>query len=187
MSEEETESKIFANRRPSLQRLDGIVPDVIDSVPNGVINVRYRSGVDINLGNEVTPTQVAEQPLVEWAADYGNYYTLVLTDPDVFGRNGPKYGEYKHWVVVNIPGTDIKRGRDLTEYQSSGPARGTGPHRYVFLVYKQPDIIETDSKIVNTYSLEGRLFFDVRSFARKYNLGEPVAINYYHCQFETSS
>lgn len=39
MSEEETESKIFGNRRPSLQRLDGIVPDVIDSVPNGVINV----------------------------------------------------------------------------------------------------------------------------------------------------
>lgn len=43
----------------------------------------------------------------------------------------------KHWLIGNIPGSDIKKGDVLADYRGSGPPEGSGLHRYVFLVFKQ--------------------------------------------------
>ncbi|CAG2121521.1 unnamed protein product [Medioppia subpectinata] len=111
-----------------------------------------------------------------------------MVDPDLFGRNGTNYGQFKHWLVVNIAGADLQNGRQLTEFIPSVPSRGTGFHRYVFLVYKQPDVMPTDNRTEvggQSYSLEGRLFWDIRAFAAKYHLGQPIGINYYLAQFDS--
>jgi phosphatidylethanolamine-binding protein (PEBP) family uncharacterized protein len=42
---------------------------------------------------------------------------------------------FLHWLVINIPGLDVKRGEVITPYM--GPAPPKGRHRYVFLLYKQ--------------------------------------------------
>lgn len=62
---------------------------------------------------EFTPTQVKEKPHVEWPADPNDYYSLILTDPDAPSRTDPKFREFKHWVVVNIPGNDVASGDAL--------------------------------------------------------------------------
>lgn len=100
--------------------------------------ITYPSGVEVNLGNELTPTQVKDLPTVSFAADPEKYYTLVMTDPDAPSRIEPTYREFKHWVVVNIPGNDVASGENLAEFVGSGPPLSTGLHRYVFLVYEQP-------------------------------------------------
>lgn len=100
--------------------------------------ITYPSGVEVNLGNELTPTQVKDLPTVEYTADPNKFYTLVMTDPDAPSRIEPTYREFKHWVVVNIPGNDVVKGENLAEFVGSGPPMGTGLHRYVFLVYEQP-------------------------------------------------
>lgn len=41
--------------------------------------VLYPSGVKADLGNELTPTQVKDQPSVGWDADPNSFYTLCLT------------------------------------------------------------------------------------------------------------
>lgn len=92
----------------------------------------------MNLGNELTPTQVKDLPSVSFAADPQKFYTLVMTDPDAPSRIEPTYREFKHWVVVNIPGDDVASGENLAEFVGSGPPMDTGLHRYVFLVYEQP-------------------------------------------------
>ncbi|XP_054157286.1 OV-16 antigen-like [Oppia nitens] len=164
---------------------NGIVPDVVDSVPNQLIKISYPSGVGVDLGNELTPFSVRNQPSIEWSIEPEAYYTLVMTDPDVPSRKDPTNAEVKHWLVINIPGNQVSKGESLAAYRGSGPPLGSGLHRYVFLVYKQPTLIINHSEpVIPTPAREGRLGFKVREFARKYHLGEPVAINFYLAQYD---
>ncbi|KXJ70301.1 hypothetical protein RP20_CCG024159 [Aedes albopictus] len=114
-----------------------IVPDVIKRAPGALVKVTYPSGAEVNLGNELTPTQVKDEPTVSWKADPGALYTLVMTDPDAPTRATPKMREWKHWVVINVPGSDVAAGETVAEYIGSAPPENSGLHRYVFLVYKQ--------------------------------------------------
>lgn len=57
---------------------EGIVSDIIDEAPQNVLKVTYSSGGIVN-GVELTPTQVKDQPQVDWVAEAGAYYTLILT------------------------------------------------------------------------------------------------------------
>ena len=47
------------------------------------------------------------------------------TDPDAPSRADPKFREWHHWCVVNIPGKDVNAGEVLAEYVGSGPPEGT--------------------------------------------------------------
>lgn len=55
------------------------------------------------------------------------------SDPDAPSRKEPKYREWRHWVVVNIPGGDVSKGEVCAEYVGAGPPKGTGLHRYIIL------------------------------------------------------
>lgn len=57
---------------------DKIVPGVIDEAPGKLAKVSYLSGVSVN-GIELTPTQVKDEPKVEWEAEAGSFYTLLMT------------------------------------------------------------------------------------------------------------
>lgn len=100
--------------------------------------VSYPSGVFAKLGNELTPTQVKDKPIVSWDAENCSYYTLMLVDPDAPTRANPTDREFRHWLVVNIPGNAVGLGDEVTGYIGSGPPEGSGLHRYVLLIYKQP-------------------------------------------------
>lgn len=141
----------------------------------------------MDFGNELTPLQVKDEPTVEWPTEEGQYYTLVMTDPDAPSRKEPIRGEIKHWLVVNIPGTDLSRGETLAGYRGSGPSEGSGLHRYVFLVYRQTGLLKHSETPIDANSREGRAHFKVRDFAKKYNLGEPFAGNFYQAQSDEYS
>lgn len=98
----------------------------------------------VNMGFELTPTQVWNRPNVSWpvyANSSGTYYTLIMTDPDAPSRADPSLGEVKHWIVGNIRGNDITTGQTIADYIGSAPPIMTGHHRYVFLAYLQPALI----------------------------------------------
>lgn len=135
-------------------------------------------------GNELTPTQVKQQPKVEWDANDETYYTLIMTDPDAPSRVDPKFREFRHWLVVNIPGDDVAQGEVLAAYVGSGPPKGTGLHRYVFLLYKQTGKLEFDETRVANNSRRDRPKFRAAHFAEKYNLGSPIAGNFYQAQWD---
>uniref|UniRef100_A0A6M2DGN6 Putative 54s ribosomal protein l35 mitochondrial-like isoform x2 n=1 Tax=Xenopsylla cheopis TaxID=163159 RepID=A0A6M2DGN6_XENCH len=161
-----------------------VVPDVITKPPKSTLEVCYPSGVKVNEGNELTPTQVKDIPAVKWDADAKSFYTLCMTDPDAPSRADPKFREWHHWLVANIPGNDVSKGETLSEYVGSGPPQGTGLHRYVFLVYKQPDKLTFDEKRLTNRSGEHRGQFSIAKFATKYNLGQPIAGNLYQAQWD---
>lgn len=73
----------------------------------------------------------------------------MMTDPDAPSRQQPTFGEVRHWLVVNIPGSAVADGQTIVEYIGSGAPQHTGLHRYIFLVYKQPKQLEVDEPVTS--------------------------------------
>jgi phosphatidylethanolamine-binding protein len=64
---------------------DGIIPDIFDEVENlEEVKVSYSSGVKVNSGSELTPTNVKDEPLIEWNAEDNSFYTLLMTGKNIF-------------------------------------------------------------------------------------------------------
>lgn len=162
----------------------GVVPDVVSKAPAGEIKVNYPSGVEVNQGNELTPTQVKDVPTVSWDAKSDNYYVLAMTDPDAPSRKEPKFREWHHWLVGNIPGGNVAAGETLSQYVGSGPPPDTGLHRYVFLVYQQPGKLNFDEPRLTNTSADNRGGFSIAKFAAKYNLGDPISGNFYQAKYD---
>ncbi|XP_025203864.1 protein D3-like isoform X2 [Melanaphis sacchari] len=171
------------NVRQAMQNQQ-VIPDVIPVAPKEILQVNYASGKKALLGNELTPTEVKDLPSVSWNADPNSFYLLCLTDPDAPSRAEPTIREWHHWLVGNIPGKNVSLGETLSEYLGSGPPPEAGIHRYVFLVYKQPSKLSFDEPRLNNRSVEHREKFSINKFALKYNLGTPVAGNFYLAQYD---
>ncbi|XP_072402592.1 protein D3-like [Diabrotica undecimpunctata] len=163
-----------------------IVPDVIDQVPKYVAEVQYPGGEKVDLGKELTPTQVKYTPTITWPADSDSYYTVLMVDPDAPSRKEPTYREALHWSVGNVPGNDIAKGETFADYCGSGAPEGSGLHRYIFLVYKQNGKIEFNEPKIDNRTKGGRFNFSTRKFAEKYNIGQPLAGNFFQAQFDES-
>ncbi|SPP82096.1 phosphatidylethanolamine-binding protein homolog F40A3.3 [Drosophila guanche] len=161
-----------------------VVPDVIAKAPKATATVEYPCDIVVKPGMVLTPTQVKDQPSVKWDADASKLYTLCMTDPDAPSRKEPKYREWHHWLVGNIPGGDIAKGEVLSAYIGSGPPPDTGLHRYVFLIYEQKCKLDFEEKRLPNTSGDDRGGFKIAKFAEKYNLGDPVAGNLYQAEYD---
>ncbi|XP_076308229.1 protein D3-like isoform X2 [Tachypleus tridentatus] len=161
-----------------------VVPDVLDVAPTHLLEVKY-GDCEVNLGNELTPTQVKDPPTyINYPYEADAFYTLCMTDPDAPSRQNSKFREWHHWLIVNIPGKDICKGEVLSEYIGSAPPKGTGLHRYVFVVYKQPECLNPTEKRLTNTSGHHRGNFKIQDFAAKYRLGDPWAGNFYQAQWD---
>lgn len=108
-----------------------------------------------------------------------------MTDPDAPTRQEPKFREVRHWLVANIPGDNISAGETIFEFIGSGPPQGSGLHRYVFLIYKQNGKIDVSEEPRTTNrSRDRRLNSAAKDFAKKYNLTDLVAGNFYQAQYD---
>lgn len=87
-------------------------------------------------------------------------------------------------MVGNIPGNDISKGEVLSDYVGSGPPPETGLHRYVFLIYKQSGKLSFDEPRLTNRSGDNRGGFKIQNFVEKYNLGTPVAGNFYQAEYD---
>lgn len=148
------------------------------------LQVSYKNGILAENGIELTPTQVKTQPQIEWNAESDAFYTLIMTDPDAPSRESPTNREFNHWLVGNIPGNSIDKGEVLVDYVGSGPPKGTGLHRYVFLIYKQSGKLKFTEPHVSKNSSNNRPRFHAAKFAQKYKLGDPIAGNFYQAQWD---
>nr|XP_019537111.2 protein D2-like [Aedes albopictus] len=161
-----------------------IVPDVIPVPPESLLHVTYPGEQKVNLGNILMPKQVKDCPVVQWPVEPKTFYTLCMTDPDCSESDHAEVREWHHWLVVNIPGTDIERGDVLSEYIGAAPPKKTGLHRYVFLVYQQNGRLSCGETRLSNRSSQGRGKFSIQKFSEKYQLGIPVAGNFFQAQFD---
>lgn len=73
----------------------------------------------------------------------------------------------------------------MSAYIGAGPPKDTGLHRYVFLLYAYPKRIDFTEKVLSNTSPDGRANFSIRKFAEKYNLGKPIAGNFFVAEFDS--
>ncbi|KAM7353660.1 putative odorant-binding protein A5 [Cochliomyia hominivorax] len=161
-----------------------IVPDVLQTAPKEKLKVEFENGLIVGDGKEFTPTETKDAPAIDWSADPNKFYTIYMASPDAPDAANPKWGEFLHWLVVNVPGKDVDKGEVYCTYIGPLSPKGGGIMRYVFLIYEQPGKLEFDEPYVDNYKLEGHPNFNVEKFSDKYNLGKPIAGNIYRSQWD---
>lgn len=98
-------------------------------------DLKNGSFLPVYSGNIIKPSEALEVPLVNYEAHEDSLWTLALTSLD--GHLSENDKEYVHWLVANIPGNAVEKGDTIMEYLQPFPLKGTGYHRYVFVLYKQ--------------------------------------------------
>lgn len=81
-----------------------IVTDLkLAKAPQKLVEINYPSGVTVNLGNELTPTQVKELPSLKWSSEGSDVlYTVFMVDPDAPSRANATLREVRHWLVGKL-------------------------------------------------------------------------------------
>jgi hypothetical protein len=121
---------------------------------------------------------VRAQPTIKWEGGTADdLYTIIYSDPDAPSTTDNKFGEWLHWLVVNVPGDscDAAAGDVVAEYVGSAPGEGSGKHRYSILLYKQASRIDASGlgepfPISATSGFVPRRSFKSREFAAKHDL-----------------
>ncbi|XP_040288977.1 39S ribosomal protein L38, mitochondrial [Bufo bufo] len=159
-------------------------------VPRVTLRVQYNTEEDavmpVYYGNVVTPKEAAATPEVSFKAEEGSLWTLLLTNPD--GHLRETDSEYVHWLVGNIPGNAVFSGEELCHYFPAFPAKGTGSHRYIFILFKQEQRIDFKDELRPNpcHSLKLRTFKTL-DFYRKYeDKMTPAGLAFFQCAWDDS-
>ncbi|KAJ3162696.1 hypothetical protein HDU86_003669 [Geranomyces michiganensis] len=155
----------------------GIIPDVIkDITPAVALSIKYPVGA-VTLGNNITPAQAAAQPVFAFTPRAENdLHTLLMVDPDVPSRAAasPAAGQFRHMALLNIRGADVASALAASPYVGPGPPKGSGPHRYTFLLFRQQAEISAAAAGISAANRAG---FKAQAFADKLGL-ELIGANF---------
>ncbi|XP_061472212.1 large ribosomal subunit protein mL38 isoform X2 [Rhineura floridana] len=171
----------------------GLYRDLFDGatfVPRVLLRVEYSQDEEYVMpvynGNVVTPTEAFNPPRVSFEADEGTLWTLLLTNLD--GHLRDTNSEYIHWLVANIPGNKIEAGKEICHYFPAFPAKGTGYHRYVFLLFKQLQPIDftEDVRPIPCHSLKMRTFKTLDFYKKHQSEMTPAGLVFFQCQWDDS-
>ncbi|KAI9492563.1 phosphatidylethanolamine-binding protein [Zychaea mexicana] len=148
---------------------------------SSLLQITYPGDKEVLLGNTLTPSDAAEQPTVTFVPpEESAAYTIVMTDPDAPSATDHKFGPWRHWIAVNVPGNDPSNvAQHHTPYIGPGPGPGTGVHRYLFLLYKQAQPNSTFAPMAHEEKPDRRNF-DLKHFVTENQL-ELVAANFFLC------
>ncbi|XP_069813463.1 large ribosomal subunit protein mL38 [Dendropsophus ebraccatus] len=159
-------------------------------VPRVMLRIQYNAAEDsvmpVYYGNVITPTEAAAPPEVSFEAEEGSLWTLLLTNAD--GHLRDTDSEYVHWLVGNIPGNQVLSGEEVCHYFPAFPAKGTGYHRYIFLLFKQEQRINFRDELRPDpcHSLKLRTFKTL-DFYRKYeDKITPAGLAFFQCAWDDS-
>jgi len=148
---------VFVTKAQNIRQIfssAGILDNVLSRPPARVLKVEYPGNVSVDLGNTLSIAKTQEQPRVQFeesidifsalnvTKNEGSLYTLAMVDPDAPSRKNPRAAQWNHWIVTDIKSTDVKSlgkvsGKVVTSYNPPSPPKGSGPHRYIILLYKQ--------------------------------------------------
>ncbi|KAI1367776.1 phosphatidylethanolamine-binding protein [Xylaria arbuscula] len=113
-------------------------------------------------------------------------YSFILTDPDAPTPDDPKFAFWRHWVLSGlrpqgVEGVDAAAAAtELTAYLGPGPKDDSKPHRYLFLLYREPAGLSISKEDVGGEEFVQRRSFRPAEFAERYAL-RLVGVNWMYC------
>ena len=201
-----TQSSPLGNYIASILRQNEIIGDVLDEFDPiyRIIAAYSRSHQQVQLGNYVPEEAVQSRPAFEFAhlesiADPpdNSTFTLILTDPDATSRDDPKMSEMCHWIITNLTmetglSQDVQpintlrmKEGELKSYYPPAPPKGTGRHRYVFVLLKGNSTKTPNSPEDRPHWGYGKVRHGVRDWAKENDL-EVVGANFFVTQHGSS-
>ncbi|KAI0390160.1 phosphatidylethanolamine-binding protein [Xylariaceae sp. FL0594] len=167
-----------------------------DFRPTTRLHVMYGDGKAVDNGTFFRAGECAEAPRIKFAPEekdeedeYNDAsYTLLLVDPDAPTPDEPKYAFWRHWVLSGLrpqgPGDSADAtaaASELTTYLGPGPKDDSKPHRYVFLLYREPrGGLSLSKEDVGGEEFTQRRSFKPAEFAERHSL-RLVGVNWMYC------
>ncbi|KAL3273753.1 hypothetical protein HHI36_015181 [Cryptolaemus montrouzieri] len=154
------------------------------------MNISFASGDvehPVYHGNIIRPSEAVSKPTVTYTSDNNSLWALLLTNLDGHFTDSSK--EYIHWFVGNIPGQNIEKGETIVNYLQPFPPKGTGYHRFVFVLYKQErrlDFSKFNLKDVNNFDLESRTFLTLDFYREQQDNLTPAGLSFFQSHWDTS-
>jgi len=172
----------------------GIVPSLLTTFdPSAVLAVNYEGVGAITPGQALSKDQVGATPTITVTAANSSValsgnFTLAMVDADIVGTN-ESGGVNRHWLVNSVTVSDGAISNDsavaITAYAGPGPASGSGPHRYVILLYSQPTDFHPPAEFQNP--IPGVSKFNLSTYVSDSGLGSLVAAFYYTVEEGTAT
>ncbi|CAI9723010.1 Hypothetical predicted protein [Octopus vulgaris] len=175
----------------------GIYRDLFDNAhfyPQPVLNVFYDYDEEFTTivynGNKILPSEASVVPYIKLNLPSeekdSSFWSLILTSPDEHLQDNTM--EYLHWFVGNIPNDQIENGEVICNYLPPFPLKGTGFHRYVFLLYKQNKKLDFSSELrpPNCKSLEERTFKNLDFYKKFEDDLTPVGLQFFQSEWDKS-
>ncbi|KAF2734356.1 PEBP-like protein, partial [Polyplosphaeria fusca] len=167
-------------------------PQGFQPAVNTTLNVMFNATAVAVPGEKLTKAQTASQPqlaLSQQQATQSTNFMFVMLDLDVPPANGSTTRRtLLHALVTDFKPTAqaMGNGTVLLQSQARGPATYLGPsppatdstpHRYVEMIFAQPQTLSvTASSFSETQS---RIGFDIQQFMQQNGLAPPVAANFF--------
>jgi len=169
------------------------VSAVFSPAPPAKLDVKWESSDLVQPGETLPVTVMTDPPSnLRWTTERGARYTLMLLDAGI-SRLLPKM--YVHWMVTNIPGTNIKYGTEVMQYVTPFSLEfneagefiteaGNSSHPLVLAVFKQEreKIVVEETQAGCTKDIVEPRIVDYRELQAKYGL-ELVAGNYLYMPY----
>jgi len=93
-------------------------------------------------------------------------------------------GQTRHWLInsASVTGINVSltSGVSVTKYAGPAPPAGSGPHRYVIMLYAQPDSFSAPANL--SQPNVGVSVFDFPAYVKATNLGALIGANYFTVQ-----
>jgi phosphatidylethanolamine-binding protein (PEBP) family uncharacterized protein len=170
----------------------GIVPSMLATfTPSALMNVAF--GAAVSPGTPLTQDQVKAAPSLSLtpansSVTFTGNFTLAMVDAGPVGYDESQ-GQTRHMLIngVTVAGTNVSTtsGVPITAYAGPAPPAGSGPHRYVILLYTQPDNFSPPGNL--SQPGVGVSVFDFPEYVQTSNLGPLVAANYFTVEAGTAS
>ncbi|KAG2005315.1 hypothetical protein GB937_008858 [Aspergillus fischeri] len=171
-----TQSLAQANLTPGL--LPFLPPDF---KPTTQLHVSFNNK-PVSLGNLFRASECKTAPSVSFSKEENNQpsstsYTLLLVDPDAPTPDDPKFAFWRHWVVSGLKAEEGDSGTAVTEYLGPGPKDDSRPHRYLFLLFREPEGFALTKEDVGGEEFTARRSFKVAEWVERHGL-ELVGVNW---------
>jgi gas vesicle protein len=161
-----------------------LVPDVFSNLEytNKSLDIQFEKGVKVERGNMLKLSSLNKMPHISWEANDFKFYTLAVFDPDASSVIDPNR-ECLQFLAYNIKGNNINSGKIFADWLAPTLSKEKPRHRLVFAVYEQQGEIYPIEKPLSNECLS-RCDFHLQDFRRRYNLSNPIAVNYFESEFD---
>jgi phosphatidylethanolamine-binding protein (PEBP) family uncharacterized protein len=143
------------------------------------------------MGNNSVEAQAPPELYLEHPSSTENLLAISL-DPDAPFPSFSFLGPILHWVQPDLTPTPSDSDSSITtlnsaspqimDYAPPGPPPGSSPHKYVFLLFKQPPGFDSKKYVPKgqqEMGIKARIRTDVEKWVAEKGLGPVVAANYF--------